>query len=101
MTDIAHLIRNQNLPVIWVLRFANHSDLDLTTTDIFRMLVLKAFQMNPSSLTGHGDPGKATLYPITLSHLRGAASLDDWLKILERALKGETKRLRRREPKIA
>lgn len=87
MTDMAHLIRDQNLPVIWALRFANHWDLDLTTTDILRMLVLQALQMNPSSLTGHGDLGREPLHPVRFSHLREAASLEDWLKILERTLK--------------
>ncbi|KIW46704.1 uncharacterized protein PV06_02352 [Exophiala oligosperma] len=89
VADMARLIRDQSFPVMWALRFANHWDLDLTTTDVLRVLVLQALQMNPSSLTGHGYPGAGAgpLHPVTLSHLREAASPEDWLRILERTLK--------------
>lgn len=86
MTDMAQLIRNQNLPVIWALRFANHWDLDLTSSDILRMLVLQAFQMNHSLLSGHRGSGKPISHPVTLSHLREASSLNDWLNILKQVL---------------
>lgn len=86
MTDLVQLIRKQNLPVIWALRFADHWDFNLTCSDILRMLVLQAIQMNLSQHNGRGSL-KRTTHPITLAHLREAASLDDWLKILEQALK--------------
>lgn len=87
MTGMARIICEQNLPVIWALRFANHWDLDLTPFDILRMLVIQALQLKSSSETCLEGSGRANLNPITLSHLREAASLDDWLKILEQALK--------------
>ena len=87
ITEMAQLIRNHNLPVIWALRFPNHWDLQLTSFDILRILVLQALQMNHGSLMGRQASGKIESNPITLSHLREAASLDDWLKILEQALR--------------
>ena len=86
ITDLAQMIRSQNLPVIWALRFASHWDHDLTSSDILRMLVLQALQINLSSLNDRGSLIR-TSNPIMLSHLREAASLEDWFKILEQALK--------------
>ena len=79
MTDIAGLIRRSDLPAVWAFRFPDYWDLDLTVTDIVRMLVLQALQNNPGPLTTGANP-------LTLSHMREAASVRDWVQILARVL---------------
>ena len=88
MSGMALHIRGQNLPIVWALRFANHWDLDITSIDILRMLVIQALQLRSSSDAHLDGFGRTNLNHVTLSHLKEAASLDDWLKILEQSLKG-------------
>lgn len=78
MIDLITLIQQNKYPIIWALRFPNFWDKDPTYTDILRMLVIQAIQMNPSSISGPT--------PITAVHLREASDEADWLSILKRAL---------------
>lgn len=79
--ELTTLIRDTNLPIIWALRFPNYWQSELSWTDVLSMLVLQAIQLNPQALTDGS-------HPLTLKHLREAASEDDWLLILGRALLG-------------
>ncbi|MCJ1423674.1 hypothetical protein MMC29_001558 [Sticta canariensis] len=80
-TELTTLIRDTNLPIIWALRFPNYWESELSWTAVLRMLVFQAIQLNPQALTDGS-------HPLILKHLREAASEDDWLLILGRALLG-------------
>ena len=81
MVDLVNLIRDVKLPIIWALRYANYWESTVTCTDILRMLVMQALQINPCALA-------VTSNPITVAHMREAVSVVDWLRILDRALQG-------------
>ena len=80
IVDLISLIRASQVPVIWALRFPNFWDRTFDLVDILRLLVLQALDLNPATL--------ASDHPLTLSHLRAAASQTEWLQILDRALYG-------------
>jgi hypothetical protein len=80
IVDLIGLIRASQVPVIWALRFPNFWDQTFDLVDILRLLVLQALDLNPATL--------ASDHPLTLSHLRAAASQTEWLQILDRALYG-------------
>jgi hypothetical protein len=80
IVDLIGLIRASQVPVIWALRFPNFWDRTFDLVDILRLLVLQALDLNPAML--------ASEHPLTLSHLRAAASQTEWLQILDRALYG-------------
>lgn len=79
--DLITLIRDTSLPIIWALRFSNYWQSELTWTDVLRTLVLQAIGLNPQVLTDGS-------HPLTLKHLLEAASEEDWLLVLRRALHG-------------
>jgi hypothetical protein len=79
--DILGVIRGHGIPVLWALRFPNYWELQVTFTDILRVLVRQALQMNPDATTKEPNP-------LTAVHLREAESEEDWLRILNRALYG-------------
>ena len=81
MIDLIDLVRDTKLPIIWALRYANYWESSNTSVDVLRMLVLQSLQMNARVLARGPNP-------ITLAHLREAASTADWLRILARALHG-------------
>ena len=80
LLDLVELIRPTNLPIIWALRFQDYWTTNITYIDILRMFVMQALQINPSATSSAS--------PITSVHLREAASEEDWLKLLGRALDG-------------
>ena len=79
MIDLIDLIRDAKMPIIWALRYANYGDFSTTCIDILRILVIQSFQLDPQALV-QGP------HPITVAHLREAASMADWICILGRAL---------------
>lgn len=79
--DLTTLIRDTSLPIIWALRFTNYWQSELSWTDVLKILVLQAIQLNPQALTDGS-------HPLTLKHLREADSEEAWLLILRRTLHG-------------
>ena len=79
MTDVAGIIRKSSLPVIWGFRFPDHWNMNLTLVDLVRMLVFQALESNPGALS-------IGINPLTMSHLREATNLQDWIRILGRVL---------------
>ncbi|ORX99892.1 hypothetical protein BCR34DRAFT_606474 [Clohesyomyces aquaticus] len=77
--EMIKLIRTSNQPLLWVLRYPKFWEKEVTWTDMLRMLVIQAIQVNPSAL-------QKGVNPITVAHLREAASEEDWLAMLDRAL---------------
>ncbi|MCJ1394412.1 hypothetical protein MMC18_007290 [Xylographa bjoerkii] len=80
MIDLVDLVRDAKLPIIWALRFANYWESSYTCIDILRILVLQALQLNPRALV-------CDSHPITLAHMREAATIREWLSILARPLR--------------
>ncbi|KAF2739170.1 hypothetical protein EJ04DRAFT_354324 [Polyplosphaeria fusca] len=83
LLELIEVFKNENsaCALLWALRFPGCWDKTVTPTDILRMLVLQALQINPDSL-------QKGVNPITIPHLRDAASEQDWLALLDRALVG-------------
>jgi len=80
MIDLVDLILdNGQLPIIWALRYADYWDQRTTATDVIRMLVLQTMQVAAENLL-------RSPFPVTVEHLREAASLKDWVNILGRLL---------------
>lgn len=79
MIDLVDLILDSRLPIIWALRFANHWDRSISATDIARTLVLQAMQAGADRLLN-------SAFPVTVELLREAASLDEWIAILNHLL---------------
>ena len=79
--QLIDLVRTSSLPVMWVLRFPNYWESTMIGTDILRMLVLQALQINGEAHIGAPNP-------ITAAHMHEAASEADWLRILSRVLHG-------------
>ena len=67
--------------MLWILPFPNYRNLARTFEDILRTLVLQALQINPGALT-------TGVNPITPAHLQHASGELDWMRLLNRALKG-------------
>ncbi len=81
MINLIDLVRESKLHIIWALRYPDYWDSPSTSIDILRMLVLQALQINPHVLA-QGS------HPITVAHMREAATEQEWLDILARALQG-------------
>jgi hypothetical protein len=81
LVHLVSVIRANNFQVLWALRFADYWARNLVSTDILRMLVIQALQINPKCLT-------SSLYSITMTHLREAVDEKDWLNLLNRAIAG-------------
>lgn len=79
MIDLVDLILDTRLPIIWALRYADYWDQQMCPTDLIRMLVLQAMQVGADRLLS--DP-----FPVTVEQLREAASLSDWVAILNHLL---------------
>lgn len=81
MVDLLDLFHDAKLPMIWALRYADYWKISTSCTDVLRMLVLNALQINPDALLN--DPN-----PISVTHIREAANVIDWVRILDQALRG-------------
>ncbi|KAL9046325.1 MAG: hypothetical protein Q9214_000813 [Letrouitia sp. 1 TL-2023] len=79
MLDLIDLILDNRLPIIWALRYANYWDQYMSVTDVIRMLVLQTIQVGADRLLD--GP-----FPVTVEQLREAASLNDWVAILNQLL---------------
>ncbi|KAI9690569.1 MAG: hypothetical protein M1822_009532 [Bathelium mastoideum] len=79
VVDMATLIQNSNMPVIWAFRFPDHWNVNLALADLVRMLVLQVLQEDPGPLSNGANP-------LTMSHMREAAGVEDWIRILSRTL---------------
>ena len=81
MVDLIDIILGSRMPIIWALRYADFWDQRVRTTDIIRMLVLQAMQVCGQGLLD-------SPFPVTVEQLREAASLKDWVAILNQMLSG-------------
>jgi hypothetical protein len=79
MVNLIDLVLDNCLPIIWALRYADYWDQRTSATDIVRMLVLQTMQLCANNLLD-------SPFPLTVEHLREAASLDEWVAILNRLL---------------
>jgi hypothetical protein len=77
--DLVQLLNASGKPLIWVLRFADYWDTELSLASVLRMLVIQALQLNPSPLT-------RTPNPLTSIHFETAVSDMDWLHLLNQSL---------------
>jgi hypothetical protein len=74
-------VQQAGFPIIWVLRFEDFWQTSLNSTDLLKLLVVHALQVNSNIL-------QSTQYPLTAAALREAASERDWISILKRILQG-------------
>ena len=81
MVDLVDLILDHRLPIIWAMRYADYWDRRTSATDIIRMLMLQAMQVCADRLLD-------SPFPVTVEQLREAASLGEWVAILNRLLSG-------------
>ena len=81
MIDLIDLILDNRLPIIWALRYANYWNQCMSATDIARTLVLHTMQAGADRLLD-------SPFPVTVEQLREAASLGEWVAILNRLLSG-------------
>ena len=79
MVDLIDLILDHRLPIIWALRYADYWDQRTSIADIVRMLVLQTMQIGADHLLEKP-------FPVTVEQLREAASLSEWMAILNRLL---------------
>jgi hypothetical protein len=79
MIDFIDLIRESCMPVIWALRYEDYWNQHMTVIDIIRMLVLQTIQVGAGQFLDN-------IFPVTVEHLREAASLHDWVAILSHLL---------------
>ena len=79
MVNLIDLILDTRLPIIWALRYADYWDQQISATDLIRILVLQAMQVGADRLLD--GP-----FPVTVEQLREAASLTDWVAILNHLL---------------
>lgn len=79
--EVAELIRQSPHPVFWILPCHRYWDSEYFLVDIVSAMVLQAIQLNPEQLISRHDA-------ITSSDLKGAKAVEDWLRILHRALSG-------------
>ena len=79
MVDLINLIIEHHIPIIWALRYADYWDQCMSVVDIVRILVLQTMQVCADSLLN-------SPFPITVEQLREAASLSEWIAILNRLL---------------
>lgn len=75
MVDLIDLILDNRLPIIWALRYADYWDKRMGATDIIRMLILQTMQVGADRLLD-------SPFPVTVEQLREAASLSEWVAIL-------------------
>jgi hypothetical protein len=81
MVNLIDLIIDNGMTILWALRYAEYWDQCITIVDIIRMLVLQAMQLGSDRLLN-------SPFPVTVEQLREAASLYDWVVILNRLLCG-------------
>ena len=79
MVDLIDLILDNRLPIIWALRYVNYWDQRTSATDVIRMLVLQTMQVSADRLLD-------SAFPVTVEQLREAASLSEWVAILNHLL---------------
>lgn len=79
MVDLIDLILETRLPIIWALRYADYWDQHINVADLIRMLVVQAMQVGADHLLD--GP-----FPVTVEQMREAASLTDWVAILNHLL---------------
>lgn len=79
MVDLIDLILDNQMPIIWALRYGDYWDKCTNATDVIRMLVLQTMQLAAEQLL-------ESPFPLTVEHLREAASLNDWVAMLNRLL---------------
>ncbi len=79
MVDLIDLILGKRLPIIWALRYADFQDQRMSVVDVIRMLVLQAMQVGADHLLD-------STFPVTVEQLREAASLGEWVAILNQLL---------------
>ncbi|KAL9063631.1 MAG: hypothetical protein Q9157_008149, partial [Trypethelium eluteriae] len=80
MIDLIDLILDNRIPIIWALRYADYQDRRTSVLDVVRLLVLQAMQVSADRLLD-------SPFPVTVEQLREAASLSDWVRILNRLLR--------------
>lgn len=81
MVDLIDLILENDMLIVWALRYADYWHQRLSLTDIMRTLVLQAMQLGSRGLLDNA-------FPVTVEQLREAASPNDWVAILKRLLSG-------------
>ena len=79
MIDLIDLILDNRLPVIWALRYADYRDQRISVSNIIRMLIVQTMQVGAERLLDSS-------FPVTVEQLREAASLSEWVAILNRLL---------------
>lgn len=79
MVDLIDLILSSRLPIIWALRYADYWEQRVSATDVVRMLVLQTMQVGADRLL-------ESPFPVTVEQLREAASLSEWVSILNHLL---------------
>ena len=79
MVDLIDLILDNRLPIIWALRYTDYWDQRTSVTDVIRMLILQTMQVGADHLLD-------SPFPVTLEQLREAASLREWVAILNHLL---------------
>ena len=79
MVDLIDLVLATGMPIIWALRYADYWDRRMCATDLVRILVLQAMQVGADRLLD--GP-----FPVTVEQLQKAASLTDWVAILNHLL---------------
>ena len=81
LIDLLKVLNLFDTPVIWVLRFPDFRDTELSSASILRMLLTQALQLNPSSISQHTTPA-------TLARFNTASTDQDWLYLLNQAFSG-------------
>ena len=79
MVDLIDIILDNRLPIIWALRYADYWDQRMSAKDVIRMLVLQTMQTGADRLLD-------SPFPVTVEQLREAASLGEWVAILNHLL---------------
>ncbi|KAL8711946.1 MAG: hypothetical protein Q9220_003642 [cf. Caloplaca sp. 1 TL-2023] len=81
MIELIRVLQDSKCLVIWALRYPECWEIEITITDLLRMLVLQALQINASRLI-------STHFPITTLHIQEASTQRDWLSLLQQATQG-------------
>jgi len=79
LVDLIDLILGNRLPIIWALRYADLWDQRTNAVDVIRMLVLQTMQICADRLLN-------SAFSVTVEQLREAASLGEWVTILNQLL---------------
>ena len=79
-TDIIEEISRGSMPIMWALSEGHAKDKTTSLVDILRLLTLQALKIPRTSLNEH--------MLITPAEIEGAVKSEDWLSLLQRALRG-------------